>query len=302
MAIVPTNMARLCTDKWQPLWVKLDAHKYCQIFVSPYTWDYLYYYNNEWHNVGDSDMYYYDRTRWVKVTTEWLKLQYSNKVRDFSVTPAEWCVVTLMTNEWWGSIKLNWTIIEEETTITVPSWTSVSVNDVTLTIWDNVAVATPDVWYHFVWWTDSDFWPLPATITSDIDAMAEFMDSPASTLEWLNKVDDEHPNKCVSILTEWDWKWGIDPEVFNTYTDLHNVSFEIPETADWVSDSDFEISFNENEDPDTSDDYPYVCNVSYSGDLSWFDPDAYVATINIQDISWEDVVQLWTLTLNKTGA
>ena len=303
MAIEPTNMARLCTDKWQPLWVKLDAHKYCQIFVSPYTWDYLYYYNNEWHNVGESDMYYYDRTRWVKVTDEWLKLQYSNKVRDFNVTPTTMYTVTLTTNgSEGGSLTLNWTPIEAWTEISVAEWTSITVNDTTLTIWDYTVVAVVEQWYHFVGWTEENRWDVPATVTWDLVVEAEFMDSPWYHLEWLNKVDDEHYNECVSILMEWEWTWYIAPEAFNSYTELMHMPYTISDTAEWVDEGDITITLGENDDPDTMDAFPYVCNASYSGDLSGFAPGAYVATVTIQDVGWEEVLDIWTLTLNRTGA
>lgn len=182
-----------------------------------------------------------------------------------------------------------------------PYGTAISTEDNVLTIGEGESAvevtATAETGYEFSSWGE-----LPATVTWDLTITATFVSSGWNYLEWLSKVDDEHYNECVSILTEWEWTWDMDPEVFKSYTDLLNTSYTISDTAEWVDGSDITITLSENEDPDTMDEFPYVCNASYSGDLSWFDPDAYVATITIQDISWEEAVDLWTLTLNKTGA
>lgn len=295
MAIEPTNMARLCTAKWQPLWVKLDAHKYCQIFVSPYTWDYLYFYNNEWHEVGDNDMYYYDRTKWVKVTDEWLKLQYSNKVRDFSVTPATMYTVTLTTNWYWWSLTLNWTPVEWNAEISVAEWTSITVNDTTLSIWDYTVVAVPEEWYHFVDWTEEHRWSIPATVTWNLTVEAEFMDSMPATFRWANvQWEDESQLTAWLSFDDADSVWMHLPLPFDTNLDLLNVGYEISNTAEWVDDSNFSISFSENED--TESEYPFICNVEYSGDLSDIEPEQFVAEITIKSLE-VDETDIGTLTL-----
>jgi hypothetical protein len=245
MAIEPTNMARLCTAKWQPLWVKLDAHKYCQIFVSPYTWDYLYYYNNEWHNVGESDMYYYDRTKWVKVTDESLKLQYSNKVRDFSVTPATMYTVKLTTNGYWWSLTLNWTSIEEGTELSVAEWTSITVNSETLTIWDYTVVAVPEEWYHFVDWTEEHRWDVPATVTWDLTVEAEFMDS------WENVITidtEDVPEDCQLYRNgdeeEFPYSQSISSSSADAYVTHDSDSERVLTIIDWEDTYTFEAMSN----------------------------------------------------------
>ena len=241
MAIEPTNMARLCTDKWQPLWVKLDAHKYCQIFVSPYTWDYLYFYNNEWHNVGDNDMYYYDRTRWVKVTDESLKLQYSNKVRDFSVTPTTMCTVTLTVNDTdHMELDLNWTAFQSWDTISVPYGTSVSANGNVLTIGTNVITATVvTAWYDFIAWRWEMFWPLPQTITGDTTVEAECSAwEPVSIV--FQDFDEDEADGLLQLYPKQEWEedpitWYEWTSHFTYNWDIVDLSLDLVDTAEWLS-------------------------------------------------------------------
>ena len=82
MAIQPTNLARVCTAKRQPLWAKINAHTYCQIFVSPYNWDTMFYYNKKWIELGEEDIMVYEWANWRNYNeeTDWKAIQYSNKV------------------------------------------------------------------------------------------------------------------------------------------------------------------------------------------------------------------------------
>lgn len=300
MAIESTNMARLCTDKWQRLWVKLDAHKYCQIFVSPYTWDYLYFYNNERHEVWDKDMWYYDKTTWVKVTDEKLKLQYSNKVREFQTTPATQYTVTLQTNGFWGSLTLNWEPIEDPTDITVPWWTSITVANDTLTIWNNVIVAVPDEWYEFEFWWDENWSPLPARVTGDMVAMAEFMDGDHGYLfEWEDH-DEDTPNVLTTVLEPWSWEWwiwAVITNAFKTYTGLADVTVWEIITAEDIQETSLNITFSESEEPDAE--YPYYCTAEYTQEIGDREEYSRIATVSIVDTSWPEIVDLATLIINQ---
>lgn len=68
MAVQPTNLARLCTAKWQPIYVAVEKAweprlQYCQVFVSPYNWDAKFYYDNKWNEALGS-AYVYEGNVW----------------------------------------------------------------------------------------------------------------------------------------------------------------------------------------------------------------------------------------------
>lgn len=94
MAVQPTNLARLCTAKWQPIYVAVEKAweprlQYCQVFVSPYNWDAKFYYNNKWNEALGS-AYVYEGNVWraYDEDADGSAVAYSNKRVITEPTPA----------------------------------------------------------------------------------------------------------------------------------------------------------------------------------------------------------------------
>ena len=85
MAVQPTNLARLCTAKWQPIYVAVEKAweprlQYCQVFISPYNWQAVYYYDNNW-NEASGTFYVYEGNVWREydADADGSAVAYSNK-------------------------------------------------------------------------------------------------------------------------------------------------------------------------------------------------------------------------------
>lgn len=171
MWVQATNLARVCTAKWQPLYAVVEKAgeprpQLCQIFLSPYNWDHAYFYNNEWHAVDGNTIKVYEWANWRNYNseTDWQAIQYSNKQ---SITRPEEPVITNYT----VTVEVNnadyWTVDTSE--VTVASWTAVSAEANVLTIWTNTITATAAEGYVFSSWGT-----LPETVTEDLTITATF--------------------------------------------------------------------------------------------------------------------------------
>ena len=129
-----------------------------------------------WENVevtATAETWYIFNTRWELPATVTGDLTVE---AEFIEEPLSDYTVTLTTNNGGWSLTLNWDDIDPWTYIFATPWASITVDNATLTIWEDVIVATAWEWYHFVEWHDEDFGSLPATVTWDLTAEAEFME------------------------------------------------------------------------------------------------------------------------------
>ena len=179
MAINPTNLARVCTAKWQPLWIKKGTHKYCQVFVSPYNWDHTYFYDGEWVAVNsESDtllVYEGSNFREYNSETDGYKVQYGNKKVVEQPEPpvppvvTQYTVTIVSNNTDYGTV--------DESELVVDEWTTLSASDNVLSVWSTDVTATAETGYEFSSWTVG--WEsLPATVTDDITITATFQAEP----------------------------------------------------------------------------------------------------------------------------
>lgn len=174
----PTNLARLCTAKWQPIYAAVDKWwpkpVMCQVFMSPvYEWGEfghgkVYYYDNAWHDASKlQTVYIYDwnKRREYNDKTDWRAMQYSNKkvvMLPEPPLPTNYTVTIAVSPEWAGSV--------DTSKVTVAEWTLISAEWNILSIGENVEVtATAEEWYVF-----SSWWELPEAVTEDLTITATF--------------------------------------------------------------------------------------------------------------------------------
>ena len=166
MAIQPTNLARVCTAKWQPLWIQKGTHKYCQVFASPYNWDHTYFYDGEWKAVDNETLLVYEGSNFREYNseTDGYKVQYGNKKVETEPTPPTpvECTITIQSNNVeYGTVDVS--------SVTALTWTTITTEANTLTIGETTVTATAESWYQFSSWGT-----VPATVTWDLTITVTF--------------------------------------------------------------------------------------------------------------------------------
>ena len=230
MWIQTTNLARVCTAKWQPLWIKKGTHKYCQVFVSPYNWDQFYFYDGEWVAVDDETFLVYEWANWREYNseTDGLAVQYSNKVVKSEPGPepgptddATIDIISANSDMWTirksddGERSAYWSF-------TLPSWTRIEYstmdysNDSLRFGYDDFYyTATPNEGYRFIWWNIYDETPAPSEValTTTLIAYFEQETPPAEDApnrwpapEWYHVPTTDEQNNMVMMM----WNIWID--------------------------------------------------------------------------------------------